>query len=135
MARAQRVRYFKAHLPNKPGALLKLMQQLKARNLGLFGLWGFAANGSSAELYAVPKSPDKLRKLWSDAGILEEEGIGFCLRGVDRTGALNQSLKALADAGVSIDSIDAICVGRQFGSFIWIDPSDIEKATHALKAK
>ena len=135
MARAYRVRYFKAHLENKPGALLKFMQQLKSKNLGLCGLWGFAADGSSAELYAVPKSPDKLRKLWSDSGILEEEGIGFWLRGVDRTGALNESLAALADAGVNIDSIDAVCVGRQFGSFVWIAPSDIDKAARALKAR
>jgi hypothetical protein len=135
MARAQRVRYFKAHIDNKPGTLLQVMRQLKARNLGLCGLWGFAANGSSAEVYVVPKSPDKLRKLWTGAGILQEEGVGFWLRGVDRVGALNKSLEALAGAGVNIDSIDAVSVGKQFGSFIWVDPGDIDKASDALKAK
>jgi hypothetical protein len=135
MARTERVRYFKAHLENKPGSLLELMRQLKAKNLGLRGLWGYASDGSTAEVYVVPKSPEKLRKLWTAAGLLQEEGVGFWLKGIDRTGALNKSLEALAEAGVNIDCVDAVSVGRQFGSFIWVDPSNIEKAALALKAK
>lgn len=135
MPRPQRVRYFKAHLENKPGTLLQLMRQLKAENLGLNGLWGYASNGSSAEVYVVPKSPERLRKLWTAAGILEEEGVGFWLKGADRTGVLNKSLEALSEAGVNIDCIDAVSVGGQFGSFIWVDPNNIDKAAQALKAK
>ena len=133
MTRAQRVRYFKIHLENKPGSLLRIMQQLKAKNLGLRGLWGYATDGPSAELYVVPKDPEKLRNLWTASGILEEEGVGFWFRGVDRTGALNRSLEALALAGVNIDCVDAVAAGGHFSSFIWISPADIDKAAKALK--
>lgn len=135
MTRVQHVRYFKIHLENKPGSLLRIMQQLKAKNLGLRGLWGYATDGPSAELYVVPKDPEKLRSLWTASGILKEEGVGFWFRGVDRTGALNKSLEALALAGVNIDCVDAVSAGGQFSSFIWISPGDIDKAAKALKIK
>ena len=132
MARAQRVRYFKTQIDNKPGTLLKVMQQLKSKNLALCGLWGFAANESAADLYVVPKNPAKLRELWKAAGILQEEGVGFWLKGVHRTGDLNKSLEDLSKAGVNIESVDAISVGKQFGSFVWVNPNDIDKAAKAL---
>lgn len=135
MTRARRVRFFKAHIANKPGALLAITKRLKEKNVGLCGLWGYAASGLTAELYAVPKEPNKLRSLWSSEGILKEEGVGLWLTGANRAGALNKSLDALARAGVNIESIDAICVGKEYGSFIWVAPSDIEKAVTALDAE
>lgn len=135
MTRTRRVRFFKAHLANKPGTLLAITRRLKEQNLGLCGLWGYATSGSTAEVYAVPKDPDKLRSLWSTEGILKEEGVGLWLTGTNRTGALNKSLDALSRAGINIESIDAVCVGKEYGSFIWVDPSDIEKAAKALDAR
>jgi hypothetical protein len=111
------------------------MSELKAKNIGLSGLWGFATQGEKAELYVVPKNPDALRKLWSTPGVIADEGTGFLLRGEDRTGALNKNLQALADAGVNIDAIDAIAVSGRFGSFLWVAPADIDKAAKALGAK
>jgi prephenate dehydratase len=134
MTRVRRVRFFKAHIPNKPGSLLSMMKRLKERGLGLCGLWGYSTSGSNAEIYVVPKNPARLRSFWASEGILEEEGVGLWLTGTDRIGALNKSLNALARAGVNIESIDAICVGGAFGSFVWIDPAMIEKATRAMNA-
>lgn len=48
---------------------------------------------------------------------------------------LEQSLDALAKAGVNIESIDAICVGGAYSSFIWIDPAKIDKAAGVLNAR
>lgn len=135
MTRTLRVRYFKAHLENKPGALLQVMKELKEKNLGLRGLWGYASNHTTADLYVVPKDPQKLRSLWASSGRLKEEGIGFYVRGTDRTGALNRNLEALSLAGVNIDCIDALSVGKQFASFIWVEPKDIEKAEKVLRSK
>jgi len=111
------------------------MRRLKEKNIGLCGLWGYASSGSGAELYAVPKEPNKLRSLWSSEGILKEEGVGLWMTGINRTGALNKSLDALFRAGVNIESIDAICIGKEYGSFVWVVPSDIEKAAKALHAE
>ncbi len=135
MTRPMRVRYFKAHLENKPGALLQIMKELKAKDLGLRGLWGYASNHTTADLYVVPKDPQKLRALWSSSGRLKEEGVGYFLRGTDRTGALNKYLEALSLAGINIDCIDAVSIGNQFASFIWVEPKDIDKADKVLHSK
>ena len=135
MTRPLRVTYFKAHLENKPGALLQVMKELKAKNLGLRGLWGYATDQTTADLFVVPKDPKKLRTLWASSGRLKEEGIGFCVQGTDRTGALNKNLEALSLAGVNIECLDAISVGKQYTSFIWVEPKDIEKAEKVLRSK
>jgi len=135
MAKPQRVTYFKANLEDKPGALLAIMQDLKSKNLGLTGLWGFATQPGKAELYIVAKNPDKVRKAWQSAGLIAEEGTGFLLKGTDKTGVLVKNLQAIADAGVNIRAIDAIAVGGRYGSFVWVAPADVERAAHALGAK
>jgi prephenate dehydratase len=135
MAKVARGVYFKAVLEDKPGALLKVMQDLKAKNIALSGLWGFGTSQGKAHLYAIPKNPEKLRNAWKASGLLAEEGTGFWIKGADRTGALNQSLEALASAGVNIGAIHAIAVGGQFGSFLWVSAEDVNKAAQALGAR
>lgn len=135
MAKVQRVSYLKANLEDKPGALLKVMQELKAKNLGLSGLWGFSTAPGKAELYVVAKNLSKVKALWQSSGLFAEEGTGFWTKGTDRTGALNSNLDALAKAGVNIIAIDAIAVSGKYGSFIWVNPADVDRAAKALGAK
>ncbi|MBI1808238.1 MAG: hypothetical protein HYR76_14465 [Ignavibacteria bacterium] len=135
MAKAQRVTYFKAHLNDRPGELLNVLKELKAKNVSLSGVWGFATAPGKAELYVVAKNPDKLRKVWQDAGILAEEKTAFMVKGADRTGALLPSLEALSNAGINIVTTDAIAVSGQFGSYIWVNDVDVSKAAEALGAK
>lgn len=132
MAKAQRAIYFKAALEDKPGALLAVMKELKAKNLGLTGLWGFATSPGNAELYVVAKNADKLRTAWQSSGMVKEEGTGFWIKGVDKTGVLVKTLEALAEAGINIMAIHAFAVSGHFGSFIWVSSADVEKAAKAL---
>lgn len=134
MAIVTRITYFMADLEDKSGSLLKVMQDLKAQNIALAGLWGFSTQKKTGRLYVVPENADELRNVWESAGLLSGEGIGFFITGENRTGVLNESLDALANAGINIDAIDAIAVGGQFGSFIWVDASDVEKTAKALQA-
>lgn len=134
MATIERVAYFMAHLEDKPGALLKVMQELKAKNITLAGLWGFGTGEGRAQLFVVSKNPDKLRDAWKASGLLAEEGTGFFVKGTDRTGALIKTLEALSKAGINIHAIDAVAVGGRYGSFIWVDASNVEKAAEALGA-
>src|SRR2546422_2905919 len=135
MAKIERVTYFLANLDDRPGTLLKIMRDLKGKNINLAGLWGFSTYEGKAQLYVVPKNPDKLRNEWKAAGLLAEEGIGFFVKGADRTGAMLSTLEALANAGINIRAIDAIAVAGQFGSFIWVHAADEKKAAAALGLK
>ncbi|MBI4428746.1 MAG: hypothetical protein HY562_06470 [Ignavibacteriales bacterium] len=135
MATPLRTTYFKANLEDKPGALLAVLKELKAKNLGLSGLWGFSTSEGKAELYVTAKNPDKIRAAWKSSGILAEEGTGFWVKGTDKTGALLGVLEAIARAGVNIIAIDAVAVSGKFGSFVWVKPEDVERAAKALGAR
>lgn len=135
MAKTLRVTYLMANLEDRPGALLKVMRDLKAKNIGLTGLWGFGTSEGRAQLFVTAKNSDKVRSAWQASGILAEEGTGFFIKGADRTGALLKDLEALASAGVNIHAIDAVSVGGKFGSFVWVNSADVERAAKALGAK
>lgn len=135
MARAERVSFLKTEIEDKPGALLGLMKDLKAKNVGVAGLWGHGAGGGKATLYAIGKNRKKLKAVLKASGLSAEEGTGFFLKGTDKTGAMVKPLKALAEAGINIGALDGIAVGGRYGSFIWVDPSDVDKAAKALGAK
>jgi hypothetical protein len=135
VAKPKRVTYFKASIEDKPGALLAVAQDLKSKNLGLVGLWGYGTQPGQAELYLIPKNPDKFRNAWRASRMTFEEGTGFLLQGADRTGALVKNLEAIAQAGVNIIAIDAIAVSGSYGSFLWVAPPDADKTAKALRAE
>jgi len=135
MAKAQRVMYFKASIEDKPGALLSIAKDLRSKNLGLVGLLGYGVAPGRAEDCVIPKSADKLRNAWKALGITFEEGTGFFLKGADKTGALVKSLEAIAQAGINIVGISAIAVKGQYGAFLWVAQSDVEKTAQALGLK
>jgi prephenate dehydratase len=134
MAKAKRVTYFKAKIEDKPGSLLALAKDLKAKNLGLIGLKGVGQAGQG-EILVIAKSPDKLRDAWKASGALAEEGTAFFVSGEDKTGALVASLDAIAKAGVNIVATEAIAVGGKFGVILWVSPEDLDKTAQALGAK
>ena len=131
MATAKRVTYFKAKVEDKPGALLALAKNLKAKNLDLVSLKG----AGQGDILVVARNPDDLRNEWKASGALVEEGTAFFLSGQDKTGALLASLEALANAGVNIVATEAIAVGGRYGAILWVAPSDLEKTAQALGAK
>jgi hypothetical protein len=134
MATAKRVTYFKAKVDNKPGALLALAKDLRAKDLGLLSLKG-VGQGTHGEILVVAKSPEKLRTAWKASGVLVEEGAAFYLSGVDKTGALVADLDAIAGIGVNVVATEAVAVGRSYGAILWVDPVDVEKTAKALGAK
>ncbi len=135
MAKPLRVVYFKASIEDKPGALLSIAKDLKSKNLGLVGLFGFGTAQGRAELYVIPKNAEKVRNAWKTSGINFEEGTGFFLKGADKTGVLVKSLEAIAQEGVNIVASGAIAVKGQYGSFLQVAQSDVEKTAEALGAK
>lgn len=134
MSKAKRVTYFKAKIEDKPGSLLALAKDLKAKNLGLIALKGVGQAGQG-EILVIAKSPDKLRDAWQASGILTEEGTAFFVSGEDKTGALVASLDATTKAGVNIVATEAIAVGGKFGVILWVSPEDLDKTAKALGAK
>lgn len=135
MAKPQRVTFLKANLKDQPGTLLGIMRDLKSKNIALKSLWGYGKSEGTADLFAIAKDPDKLRNAWKATGVFAEEGTGFFIKGVDKTGVLLKSLEALAQANVNMKALIVIAVSGKFGSIIWVDAMDVEKAAQVLEAK
>jgi hypothetical protein len=135
MANPKLVTYFKTALEDKPGALLAFAKELRSKNLGLIGIWGYGTHSGQGELYCIPKSPDKFRKAYGSPGLQMEEGTGIFLKGADKTGALVKTLEKLAKEGVNIVATQAIAVGGSYGTLIWVSSSDVQKAGKAVGAK
>jgi len=132
MARVQRLTYFKTRVEDKPGALLAIMKELKARNIGLSGLWAYGTPSGRADVFVIPRNPDKLRETWKGLAILSEEGTGFFLRGPDKTGVLLKSLEALAMEGVNLVALSAVAIAGNYGSLVWVKPEDTERVAKIL---
>jgi hypothetical protein len=130
MAKPQRVTYFKVNIEDKPGALLAVAKELKSKKVGLVALRALHATA-----YLIPKNPEKLRAALKASGMTFEEGTSFSVRGKDQTGALVKTLEAIAQAGVNIESTDAIAVAGNYGSFFQVAPGDVEKTAKVLGAR
>ena len=130
MAKSQRVTFFKIDIEDKPGALLAVAKDLKSRNVGLAGL-----EARPAGVYLFAKNAEKLRDALKASSVTFEEGIGFFVKGADKTGALVKSLEAIAQASINIMAIDAIAVSGNYGSIIRVAPPDVDKTATALSAK
>jgi hypothetical protein len=135
MAKPKRVTYFKTMLEDKPGAGLAFAHALKKGKINLAALWAYGTQTGQAEVYCIPKDIDKFRNFLKGAGMTTWEGVGFLLKGPDKTGALIDSLDALAKAGVNVTAVHAIAAAGNFGAFVRVPDTDIEKATVALGAK
>ncbi len=134
MPQPKRVTYFKSNLEDKPGALLAVASNLKARKIGLVALWGYATQPNEAELYCIPKDAEKFRAFLKSAGMTNWEATGFLLKGADKTGALVKSLEALAKAGVNIVALHAMAASGNYGAFLRVSEHDIQKAAEVLGA-
>ena len=135
MASVRLVTYFKIPLEDKPGTVLAVAKDLKAKNLGLLAIYGYGTQPGQSELYCIPKNPDRFRAAFKSANPAFEEGTGLLLKGEDKTGALVKALESIASAGVSMGAMYAVAAGGKYGSFIRIAPADVEKAAKALGAK
>lgn len=132
MAKPERMTCFVVNVADQPGTLLKFMSSLKTKNISLASLSGFVTTPGQGQIYAVAKNADKLRSVLTASGYQAEEKTVLFVKGTDRAGALLKTLESLADSGVNIEALNAVAVGGRFGTFIWFNKADVEKAADAL---
>ncbi len=119
-----RLTCFAFGLPNRPGELARFTAQLQQAEVDLLGLWGSSEHEGTPHIACVPVAPDEFRSFMSEGGVKFEEGAAFFLSGPNAPGALVDSLKLIAEAGVNLQTIECVGAGDRFGCFIWADESD-----------
>ncbi len=95
---------FTIRLPNRPGALAALAEQMGAAGVNIEALAGFGTDGEGHIHLMVDEEA-------TARAVLKRSGLRFTVREVVTTilphtpGALGEMTRSLADAGVNIDAV------------------------------
>jgi len=118
--------YFAFGLPNRPGELARFMEQLKAADIDLVGLWGYAEGEENPRISCAPIDADACRSYLKDLGFELEEGRTLYFSGENQPGALVETLEKIAEARINIEAIETVASGAMFGCFVWTAEKDWE---------
>ena len=128
-----RVDYFYIETPNRLGEAARALSTLKDAGVNLLAFTGFP-KGQRAQLDFIPADPVAFVKAAKKAGWkLSAKKSCFLIQGEDRTGAVADILGRLANAGINVTAVDAVCAGlNRYGAILWVKPPDLKRAAKAL---
>lgn len=129
----RRVEYFYIETPNKPGEAARALTALEDAGINLLAFSGFP-KGRRAQLDFIPADPGAFVTVAKKAGWrLSAKKSGFLIQGEDRVGAVADILGKLADAGINVTAVDAVCAGAgRYGAILWVKPPELRRAARAL---
>lgn len=131
-----RVDYYSAMVSDKPGEAARILTALEEAGINLVAFSGFP-EGRKSQLDFVAADGPAFVKAAKKAGLeLGKKKTAFLVQAEDRVGAVAATARKLAEAGINITSMQAICAGEdRYGGLLWVMPEDVRKASRVLEAK
>lgn len=128
------VEYFYVVVPNKPGAGLEVLSQLKNAGVNLLAYLGFPSAKGKSQIDLVPEDPAALKQAARKAGLkLSPAKRVFVFQADDRVGAVADVTRRLADARINITAASAASAGNgRYGMMLWVAQADHRKAARVL---
>jgi hypothetical protein len=132
----RRIDYFYATVPNKPGEGARVLAALHQAGVNLLGFSGFPAGARKSQVDFIPQDSKLFQQAARKAGLkLSKKKAGFMVQGEDHPGAVAEVLGKLAEAGVNVTAVQAVCAGAgRYGGLLWVKAGDLRKAAKALGA-
>ncbi len=129
------VDYFYVMTPHKPGVGAAVLDELRRAGVNLLVFSGFPS-GRGAQMDFVPENADAFRAVAKQAKWkLKGPKRAFLIAGDDRTGAVAEVMRRLADAKINVTAVDAVCAGAgRYGAILWVAPRDVTRAARTLGA-
>lgn len=129
------VSYFHTHCPDSPSETFRLLSALKEGGVNLLAFSAFP-DANRTQVDFIPENPDLFLKAAHKAGLtVSDKKQCFLIDGADRTGALAEVLKRLADAKINVTAMDAVCSGGgRYGAILWVKPAALAAASTLLGA-
>ena len=135
-ATVKEVEYFYAVVEDRPGEARRLLEFLSEKMVNLLALTAFPLGEGMSQIDFFPAEPNALKKAAADAKVpLVGPKKAFLVQGTDRIGALYDFHLKLFNAGINIYACNGVVDGTgRFGYVIWVDPSDFDQASKALRS-
>ncbi len=130
----KKVTQLKVQVEDRPGQLAELARGAAGEGLNFLAMTGYAREGGTAEIIAIPEDPDRAKMLAANAGISLETSEALLITGDDKLGAIAEIAEKIAALGVNIIATEAIAVEGKFGCWVVVAPEDLDKVADALGA-
>ena len=130
----RRVEYYYVRVPDRPGAGLKVLSQLKQSGVNLGAYLGFPGGRGKSQIDLFPEDAAMLKQAIEKTGLkLVGPRKAFLIQGDDRVGAVADILRSLAEVKINVKAAAAAGAGGgRYGMMLWVAQASYEKAAQAL---
>jgi hypothetical protein len=130
----KKVEYYYMTVPDKPGEAHRILTAVHQAGINLLGFSAFPHGARKSQLDFIVKDSAAFVKAAKAANLgVGKKKSGFLIQGEDRPGAVAEVLGKLAEAGINVTSVQAVCAGSgRYGGLLWVKQPDLRRAVKAL---